>query len=201
MSERKNPTAIQIGQRIKQARKMAGMDTAEALLEKIAEWKRSRLGNYEAGISMPSPDDVQLIASATGASPCWIMFGAGPIRATGRDRQAIRHQNLVAIAEEAKSQRKLTALLSGLGLSRKKLDTHLNNPFLDLTERMMRHCESHLKKPNGWMDEQHVENDPLCSSFPDDMRELMTLYSNLSESNRRLMLRLAKNIEIEPKVR
>ena len=84
MIDRKNPTAVQIGQRIKQARKMSGMDTAETLLEKIPEWKRSRLGNYEAGISTPSPDDVRQIASATGASPCWIMFGAGPIRATGR---------------------------------------------------------------------------------------------------------------------
>jgi transcriptional regulator with XRE-family HTH domain len=194
MSDRKNPTAVQIGQRIKQARKMAGMETAEALLEKIITWKRSRLGNYEAGISMPSPDDVRLIARATGASPCWIMFGAGPIRATGRDRQAIRHQNLAAIAEEARSRRMLTALLSGLGLSRKKLDAHLNNPFLDLSERLMRRCETHLKKPNGWMDEQHVEYDPLCSSFPDDMRELMTLYSNLGGSDRSLMLRLAKSI-------
>ncbi len=198
MSDRKNPTAVQIGQRIKQARRMAGMETAEALLEKITEWKRSRLGNYEAGISMPSPDDVRLIASATGTSPCWIMFGAGPIRATGRDKQAIRHQNLVAIADRAKATRALSSLLKALGLSRKKLDSHLANPFLDLSERMMRHCESYLKKPNGWMDEQHVENDPLCRSFPDDMRELMTLYSNLSETNRKLLLRIARTIPDEP---
>jgi transcriptional regulator with XRE-family HTH domain len=197
MSEYKNPTAVQIGQRIKQARKMAKMDTAEALLKKIPEWKRSRLGNYEAGISMPSPDDVRLLAAATGASPCWIMFGAGPIRPTGRDLQAIRHQNLVAIAEEAKRNRKLTTLLKALGISSKKLDSHLANPFLNLTQRMMRRCESVLKKPSGWMDEQHVENDPLCSSFPDDMRELMTLYSNLNEPNRKLMLRLVRSIEAD----
>jgi transcriptional regulator with XRE-family HTH domain len=197
MRDRKNPTAVQIGQRIKQARKMAGMDTADILLEKIPTWKRSRLGNYEAGISMPSPDDIRLIAAATGASPCWIMFGAGPIRATGRDRQAIRHQNLAAIAEEAKSKRKLSALLNALKISRKKLDSHLTNPFLDLSERLMRHCEAYLKRPPGWMDEQHVENDPLCSSFPDDMRELMTLYSNLSEANRKLMLRLSRCIETD----
>ncbi|MCP3663396.1 MAG: helix-turn-helix transcriptional regulator [Gammaproteobacteria bacterium] len=194
MSERKNPTAVLIGQRIKQARKMAGMDTADSLLANIPEWKRSRLGNYEAGISMPSPDDVQLIATATSSSPCWIMFGAGPIRATGRDQQAIRHQNLIAIGEEAGSSRKLTSLLKALGISRKKLDAHLANPFLALTERMMRKCEKYLSKPNGWMDEQHIENDPLCSSFPDDMRELMSLYSNLDESNRELMLRLARCI-------
>ena len=146
---------------------------------------------------MPSPDDVRLIATATSASPCWIMFGVGPIRSTGRDKQAIRHQNLVAVVAEAKSNRKLTSFLKALGISHKKLDTHLTNPFIALTERMMRHCESYLKKPSGWMDEQHVENDPLCSSFPDDMRELMTLYSNLHESNRNLMLRLARCIETD----
>jgi transcriptional regulator with XRE-family HTH domain len=197
MRERKNPTAVQIGQRIKQARKMAGMVTAEALLEQIPEWKRSRLGNYEAGISMPSPDDIRMLAAATGASPCWIMFGAGPIRSTERDLQAIRHQNLVIITEKAKANRKLTTLLKALGISRKKLDSHLANPFLPLTQRMMRRCELVLKKTSGWMDEQHVENDPLCSSFPDDMRELMTLYSNLNESNRKLMLRLVRSIEVD----
>ena len=195
MSDGKNPTAVQIGQRIKQARRMAGINTAEALLEKIPEWKRSRLGNYEAGISMPSPDDVQLISTATGTSPCWIMFGAGPIRATGRDLQAIRHQNLIAVIEEAKGNRSLGRLIKALGISRKTLDSHLSNPFLDLPKRMMRSCEKFIGKPTAWMDEQHVENDPLCRSFPDDMRELMTLYSNLSTSNRELLLRLAKCID------
>ena len=198
MSDGKNPTAVQIGQRIKQARRMAGINTAEALLEKIPEWKRSRLGNYEAGISTPSPDDVQLLAAATDASPCWIMFGAGPIRATGRDLQAIRHQNLIAIVEETKSNRSLSRLNKALGISREVLDSHLSNPFLDLPKRMMRSCEKFIGKPAAWMDEQHVENDPLCRSFPDDMRELMTLYSNLTTSNRELLLRLARCIEREP---
>jgi hypothetical protein len=62
---------------------------------------------------------------------------------------------------------------------------------------MMRRCKSGLKKPSGWMDEQHVENDPLCSFFPDDMREMMTLYSNLNGIHRKLMLRLARAIEAE----
>ena len=74
MADRKNPTAIQIGQRIKQARRMAGFDTAAQLLEKIPDWGPSRLGNYEAGISLPSPDDVKLIAEKTDSSPCWIIF-------------------------------------------------------------------------------------------------------------------------------
>ena len=71
MADNKNPTTVQIGQRIKQARKMAGFDTAAQLLAKIPDWGTGRLGNYEAGISLPSPDDVQTIARMTGSSPCW----------------------------------------------------------------------------------------------------------------------------------
>jgi len=44
MTDRKNPTAVKIGQRIKQARRMAGFDTAAQLLAKIPNWGTSRLG-------------------------------------------------------------------------------------------------------------------------------------------------------------
>ena len=123
MQDRKNPTAIKIGQRIKQARQMAGLKTAAQLLEKIPEWGKSRLGNYEAGISLPSPDDVMLIAHATKSSPCWIMFGSGPIRASGRDTQAIRHQNLSILIEQFRQKPGLlTRFVNALGISRKTLD-------------------------------------------------------------------------------
>ena len=191
MADRKNPTAIQIGQRIKQARRMAGFDTAAQLLEKIPDWGPSRLGNYEAGISLPSPDDVKLIAEKTDSSPCWIMFGSGPIRASGRDTQAIRHQNLGATFEQARSQRgQLTPFLKAIGLSRKKLDEHIANPFLVITDRLVRRCEQYLKKQKGWMDEQHVETDPVCASFPEEMRRLMMIYSELPSKERQRLLRV-----------
>ena len=191
MADRKNPTAIQIGQRIKQARRMAGFNTAAQLLEKIPDWGPSRLGNYEAGISLPSPDDVKLIAEKTDSSPCWIMFGSGPIRASGRDTQAIRHQNLVVTFEQARSQRgQLTPFLKAIGLSRKKLNEHIANPFLVITDRLVRRCEQYLKKQKGWMDEQHVETDPLCASFPEEMRRLMMIYSELPSKERQRLLRV-----------
>ena len=191
MADRKNPTAIQIGQRIKQARRMAGFDTAAQLLEKIPGWGPSRLGNYEAGISLPSPDDVRLIAEKTDSSPCWIMFGSGPIRAAGRDAQAIRHQNLVATYEQARSQRgQLAPFLKAIGFSRKKLDEHIANPFLIITDRLVRRCEQNLNKQKGWMDEQHVETDPVCASFPEDMRRLMMIYSELPEKEKQRLLRM-----------
>lgn len=192
MSDSKNPTAVQIGQRIKQARKMAGFDTAAQMLEEIPDWGTGRLGNYEAGISLPSPDDVKLIAKITSASPCWIMFGLGPIRATGRDVQAIRHQNFVYIFENCKSQKgAITKFLKAIGLSRKKVDEHADNPFLTIPDRIARKCEKFDNKPTGWLDQQHVESDPVCAAFPEDMRHVMEIFSNLSEDKRKLLLDIA----------
>lgn len=193
MPEQKNPTAVQIGQRIKQARKMAGLDTAAQLLEKIPDWGTGRLGNYEAGISLPSPDDVKIIAKVTGSSPCWIMFGLGPIRATGRDLQAIRHQNFVYIFDNCKSQRgAVTRFLKEIGLSRKKADEHMDNPFLTIPDRIARKVEKYAKKPLNWLDEQHVESDPVCAAFPEDMRSIMEIYSGLSKEKRTLLLKTAQ---------
>lgn len=193
MSDRKNPTAVQIGQRIKQARKMAGFDTAAQLLEKIPDWGTGRLGNYEAGISLPSPDDVKTIATVTGSSPCWIMFGLGPIRSTGRDIQAIRHQNFVYIFENCKTQKDaITIFLKAIGLSRKKVNEYINNPFLTIPDRIARKCEKFAKNRVGWLDEQHVESDPVCAAFPDDMRRVMEIFSNLSYEKRKMFLQISE---------
>ena len=192
-SQNKNQTAVKIGNRIKQARKMAGFDTAAQLNEHFPDWSASRLGNYEAGISTPSPDDIERIATATGSSPCWITFGIGPIRASFRDLQAIRHQNISFLAQElTTSPSKLRALLQSLGISRKKLDELIDNPFTPIQDRYARRCEQFLKKPKGWMDEQHVESDPLCMSFPQDLRELMSIYSELNVEDRKKLLEIAK---------
>lgn len=196
MSDKKNPTAIQIGQRIKQARRMAGFQTAADLLKHIPSWSNSRLGNYEAGISLPSSDHIKLIAEVTGVSPCWLMFALGPIRSTGRDLQAIRHQNFVYIIDSIKSESGvINRFYKATGLSRKKSEDYLNNPFLAIPVKVVRLCERFLDKPAAWMDEQHIETDPLCASFPDDMRELMEIYSNLDAKERGLLLRMARVVE------
>jgi len=192
MSERKNPTAVAIGQRIKQARRMAGLATAGQLLERIPHWGPGRLGNYEAGISMPSPEHVKLIAEVTDVSPCWIMFGQGPIRASGRDLQAIRHQNFCYLLADIKASKRLPELSRALGLSRHKLDQHIANPFLTLAERNVRKLEKFAAKPAGWLDQQHVESDPVCAAFPDDMREIMQIYSNLGSDQRQTLLQIAR---------
>jgi transcriptional regulator with XRE-family HTH domain len=192
-AQNKNPTAVKIGNRIKQARKMAGFDTAAQLNEHLPDWSASRLGNYEAGISTPAPDDIERIAAITGNSPCWITFGIGPIRASSRDLQAIRHQNLSFLVNElTNSPAKLRSLLQTIGISRKKVDELIDNPFTPIQDRYARRCEQFLKKPKGWMDEQHVESDPLCMNFPEDLRELMSIYSELNVEDRKKLLDIAK---------
>ncbi len=49
-------------------------------------------------------------------------------------------------------------------------------------------------RPRCWLDEQHVASDGLCRSFPDDLRELMTLYSEVDEKSKELILALARTI-------
>lgn len=193
MSDRKNPAAVQVGQRIKQARRMAGFNTAAKLLEKIPLWSNSRLGNYEAGISLPSPDHVKLIADCTGVSPCWLMFGLGPIRASGRDLQAIRHQNLTYIVESLQGERgRMNSFYKSVGLSKHKCGELLNNPFSPISQGVVRKAERFLEKPTGWMDQQHVEADPLCAAFPEDMRRIMEIYSSLDQDRRQLFVKMAE---------
>lgn len=178
-----------IGARIKLARRMAGLPTQASLLALIPEWKPSRLGNYEAGISSPGPDDIRRIAEATGVSPCWLMFGDGPIRPSARDLQAIRHQNLCHLAEqEGRKRGGMARFARQAGLSRTQLEERIDNPFLSIDDNLARLCETGLDLPEGWMDEQHVEHDPLCQSFPDDLRDLMALYSGLTKPHRDLAL-------------
>jgi len=190
MSETKHIPA-----RIKLARKMAGLNTQAKLVAQIEGWKASRLGNYEAGVSVPSPDDMLLIARATGASPCWLMFGLGPIRPNHRDQQAIRHQNLSRLLEKSEGQVMGKAgFAQAVGLSIKKLDTYIDNPFLLVDDDLSRQCEIFAGKRSGWMNEQHVEDDPLCNAFPDDMRELMVLFSGLTSKQRVLILDTVRTI-------
>ena len=79
-----------------------------------------------------------------------------------------------------------------LGISRKKLDEYQANPFQPIPDRLVRRCEKFLNKPPAWMDEQHVETDPVCASFPEDMRRLMMIYSELPAAERRRLLRIVE---------
>jgi transcriptional regulator with XRE-family HTH domain len=184
-----------IAARIKQARHMAGLSTQVQLLKKIPQWKASRLGNYEAGISSPGPDDIDLIAKATDVSPCWLMFGYGPIRPNKRDLQAIRYQNLLHTICQCQSKPdQLACLATAMGLSEKSLLEYTENPFLPIDNDTAVKLEQYLNVQAGWANEQHIENDPVCASFPEDIRELMMLYSGMGQDNRNMSLKLLRII-------
>ena len=184
-----------IAARIKIARKMAGLNTQALLLKKVESWKPSRLGNYEAGISTPGADDILIIAEATGVSPCWLIFGIGPIRSEARDLQAIRHQNLGNWVHQLVEKRgAVSRLAKALGMIKKELDALLENPFQPVSDQQARQFELHLNLRSGWMDEQHVEHDPLCMSFPDDIRELMMLYSQQPPQQRQVILETVRTL-------
>jgi hypothetical protein len=46
----------------------------------------------------------------------------------------------------------------------------------------------------GWANEQHIENDPVCASFPEDIRELMLLYSGMDKDKRNMSLKVLRVI-------
>lgn len=180
-----------VGSRIRQARQMAGFDTIASLADQFPEWGVSRLGNYENGTSLPNPLDIKRIAKETGTSPCWITFGIGTIRSAARDIQAVRHQNLTHSYEKL-SKAGQAGFRSAVEFKPVEIKQYLTNPFLKLTDTLCRKIERHLGKPKGWMDEQQIDNDGLSNFFPDDIRELMMIYSGLDGKGRDLFLELAR---------
>ncbi|WP_078119246.1 helix-turn-helix domain-containing protein [Thiosocius teredinicola] len=195
-SRTKDPLAIKIGKRIAQARKMAGFKSAKEFKRKLPKWPENRLSWYEAGYSMPHPNDVTTIAKLTGTSVCWIMFGLGPIRSGERDLQAVRHQNLVYLYQMAAdtSQDATAAFIADLHLKPSTVIEHIDNPFKHIGDRLARKIEKAGDKPRTWLDEQHIESDGLCASFPDELRELMTIYSDMDDKQRRQLVGIARTL-------
>ena len=188
----KDPVAIKIGNRIKQARKMADFKTQAALQSKLPDWTSGRVGFLEAGFTIPHPDEIQAIAKITKSSVCWIMFGIGPIRSAERDLQAIRYQNLRYILDAIKDGQEWAIFAKALNIPIDKLQKLANNPFAHISDVLARRCEKYIQQAKGWFDEQHVETDDLSSAYPDDMRELMSIYSNLEKNERAKLLSIAR---------
>lgn len=192
----KDPIAAQIGARIKQARQMAGLVNQASLNEILVsqhKWSTGRLGNYEAGQSRPGIEEARILAQETGTSECWLLFGSGPIRSRERDLQAVRHQNLSQMVEMIKPNKKAyKQFLKLVGSDDAGVSRYINDPFRKIGERKARVFEKVLDKPKGWLDEQHIEMDPVCSQFPDDIRELMMIYSELDPEGKEKLLDIAR---------
>lgn len=183
-----------VGERIKQARIMAGFETIAALTERFPDWSDRRLGNYETGTSLPNPLDVFRISKETQTSPCWITFGIGSIRSSDRDIQAIRYQNFSHLYEKMNKAEQLE-LRKVIKLKPKEVSNYLDNPYLKITATLCRKIERHLDKPRGWMEQQHVEMDGLSDFFPEDIKELLSIYSNLDSDGRDMLLAISRTVK------
>lgn len=197
MARAKDPYAVQVGMRIRQARQMAGYDQATDFIDvHFPDWTPSRLSNYELGTSLPHPSVITAIADATHTSRCWLMFGDGPIGANSVLAQTVRHQNLARIAEgmDAAAVQKIA---QAIGETPAKLQGRIDNPFKRISDRLARRVEKALGKPARWLDEQHIDYDPMFDAFPADMRALMMVYDEMSEPGRRVLLAAAQAIQGE----
>lgn len=183
-----------VGERIRQARQMAGFNTIASLTECFPDWSERRLGNYENGTSLPNPLDILRISKETKTSPCWITFGIGSIRSSDRDLQAIRYQNFSHLYEKMNKSEQLE-LRKAIKLKPKEVSHHLDNPYFKITETMCYKIERHLKKSKGWMEQQHVEMDGLCDFFPEDVKELLSIYSNLDSDARAMLLDISRTVK------
>jgi hypothetical protein len=57
-----------------------------------------------------------------------------------------------------------------MGLSEQCLLEYNENPFLPINDDTANQLEQYLNVQTGWANEQHIENDPVCASFPEDIR-------------------------------
>lgn len=187
----------QLGQRLQLARKMAEISSVAKMIEGDPTWegRDSTLKNYEAGIALAPPEAALFYQDKTGCSACWIYFGSGPIRTAGRDNQAVRHQNLVALYNQARQSKQIKAFLSKLKLSRPKLDEYINNPFKTIPDSIARKAEAFSNHNKGWIDEQHIENDPICEAFPDELKEMMEIYSSISQDKKEILLNIIRTFK------
>lgn len=195
-AKKKDPYAVQAGARIKQARQMAGYriqaDLNSILVEKYG-WSSSRLGNYESGTNYPGHDEFKALAVETGTSACWLSFGEGPIRSTSRDLQAVRHQNLIhCVTSLEPPSSKYDTFLEKAGTNADAIRKYLDNPFRKIGDRQARRFERALGKGKGWLDEQHIDHDPVCQQFPEDLREVMSIFSNSTPESREKILEMAR---------
>lgn len=71
-------------------------------------------------------------------------------------------------------------------------------PFQSIPDRIARKCEKFYKKTIGWIDSQHIETDPVCASFPEDMQRLMMIFSELPEIDQKQLIKLAEVFTSDP---
>lgn len=176
----RNPLYIKIGKRIRQARLMAKESNSRALSERLG-WSGGRINNFETGASTPGIEETLQLCEVLSVDPCWLTYGVGSPRVASL--QNTRYRNLMAVVDDTEQKGELPELLEGIRLTIEQLVKYRANPFKPITDQLARRCERHLQQPKGWLDESHIRD--YCVPLPEDMRNLLALYSKLSESDRK----------------
>jgi len=190
-----NPAYVKIGKRLRQARAMANERNSRRLGQRLG-WSAGRINNFELGISTPGPEETLVLCEALKANPAWVTYGVGSPRAS--DLDATRYRNLMAAVEEAEASAQLPALLDALKLTLERLEKLRANPFKKIPDTMARRCERYLRKPRGWLDETRIE-DCYCEPLPPDMRDLLALYVQLCEDDRRKLYEMGRILMGDPR--
>jgi transcriptional regulator with XRE-family HTH domain len=183
-----NPTYVKIGKRIRQARLMAKESNSRQLGQRLG-WSAGRINNFELGISTPGPEETRILCEALKANPAWVTYGVGSPRASGLD--STRYRNLMAAVEAAEARADLPAFLDALKLPVERLERLRANPFKQIPDTMARRCERYLNKPKGWLDAPRIE-DRYCEPLPPELRDLLDLYLQLSEDDRRKLYEMGR---------
>ena len=183
-----NPTYVKIGKRIRQARLMAKESNSRQLSQRLG-WSAGRINNFELGVSTPGPEETWILCEALKANPAWVTYGVGSPRTSNLD--STRYRNLMAVVEEAEAGAELPALLAALKLTVERVEKLRGNPFKKIPDTTARRCERHLNKPKGWLDATRIE-DRYCEPLPPDMRDLIDLYLQLSEDDRRKLYEMGR---------
>ncbi len=145
-----------VGKRIKLARKAAGYKALADLSKLFPDWGASRLGNYEAGVSLPNPLDLMRLSKAIVSNPCWIYFEIGSMQSVDNDIDVIRHMNFVwAYNQLGRSD--LVGFRKMLKLKPKELVRLLTDPGQKKTATLCRKVEKYFSLGGGYMDKIHKE--------------------------------------------
>ena len=187
-SAKPNQTYVKIGKRIRQARLMAKETNSRALSQRLG-WSGGRINNFELGISTPGPDETLMLSEILKVEPAWVTYGIGSPRA--RAVYTTRYCNFMAVIDEITATADLPEFLNALKLTVERLEKLQANPLKKIPDDMARRCERYLKKPRGWLDETRIEN-TFCEPLPQDMRDLLHIYIQLSDSDKVRLCEMAK---------
>lgn len=194
---------MSFSQRLRELRKEHGL-TQQELAEK-AGLSRSSINTWESSRSLPLPDGLCALANALECSVDYLL---------GREQEYSTDEtrNLLVVQKDSTATftERVTELLAEKNLSRRQLAissgipmTTINNwfnraslPTLDIAEKLADYFECSLDYLSGreLEDGRIIINRPNEGERTDIPRELINVYKNLNNRNRKLLCEIANVI-------